>query len=148
MIGLFAGEGPQREELERLANAYGIRDRIVFLGAVDQEILSRIIPRCISVAPMPGMTLFESALGGSPTIAYDRDALISALVKDGDTGFLAEFEDYQTLGKRTLEVVRDADLREALSKRIRENALPYIDFEALYRREADAFDQMFATPAT
>jgi len=145
VIGLFAGEGPQREELERLATAYGIRDRIVFLGGVDQETLSHIIPRCISVAPMPGMTLFESALGGSPTIAYDRDALIAALVKDGDSGFLAEFEDYQTLGRRALEVVRDRALRDALGRRIRENALPYIDFDALYRREADAFDHMFAT---
>ena len=145
VVGVFAGEGPQRAELEELATSLGIRDRTFFLGAVDQQTLSEIIPRCISVAPMPGMTLFECALGGSPTISYNRDALIAALVRDGDTGFLVDFEDHVTLGKKTLELVRDRELRERLGARIREHALSYTDLDAVYSHEREAFDRMFAS---
>jgi glycosyltransferase involved in cell wall biosynthesis len=145
VIGLFVGEGPQRQELERLASAYGVADRVRFLGILDQETLSRVMPRCISVAPLPGMTLFESALAGSPTVAYNRDALIAALVIDGETGFLTDFADYQTLGKKTLELVRNPSLRARLGANIRENALPYVDLESLYRREREAFDEILAT---
>lgn len=145
VVGLFAGEGPQQEELERLVSLLDIRDRTFFLGALDQETLSQIIPRCISVAPMPGMTLFECALGGSPIVAYNRDALIADLVKDGDTGFLADFEDYETLGKKTLELVRDAELRERLGARIRKHAASYTDLDSLYRHEWEAFDEMFTS---
>lgn len=145
VIGVFAGEGPQRAALEDLATSLGVRDRTFFVGAVDQQTLSEIIPRCISVAPMPGMTLFECALGASPTISYNRDALIAALVRDGDTGFLVDFEDHVTLGKRTLELVRDRELRERLGARLREHALSYTDLDAVYRHEREAFDRMFAS---
>ena len=73
VVGIFAGDGPLRSDLEKMALDLGVGDRTFFLGVVDQQTLSEIIPRCITLSPLTGMALFECAMGGSPAIAYDRD---------------------------------------------------------------------------
>jgi len=143
-IGLFAGEGPLRPQLEEMATQMGIRDKIMFLGLVDQDTLAQIIPRCITLSPLTGMALFETSLGASPAVAYDRDSQVAALVKDGETGFLVDFLDYRTMGARAIELIEDADMRCRMAGAIRQCALDQADPDILYRHEAEAFDRMFA----
>ena len=72
-IGILAGEGPMRRELEELAATLGVKDRIFFTGQTTQEDLSEVIPNCVTVSPLTGLSLIECGLGGSPPVGYDRD---------------------------------------------------------------------------
>ncbi len=140
-IGILAGAGPMQEELEQLATSLGVRDRIQFIGQTTQEDLSEIIPHCITVSPLTGLSLIECGLGGSPPVGYDRDWQ-GEFIEDGVNGFLVPDHDYRAMADRLLKIVRDPDLRARLSKSIRERALRQMDADEVARLEKEAFDKI------
>ena len=143
VIGIMAGEGQQRNELQQMVNDYGLAQRIFFTGNLDQKTLSEIIPACITLSPLTGMALVECGLGGSPAVAYDRDWQPD-FVKSGVNGFIVPFRDATAMGKKALEILRNPVLHESLSRTMRQIALDYADKEKLFQREHEAFDKMFA----
>jgi len=140
-IGILAGDGPMRAELEELAAALGVRDRIFFTGQTTQEDLSEIIPHCITVSPLTGLSLIECGLGGSPPVGYDRDWQ-AEFVEEGVNGYLVPDHDYRAMGERLLRIVRDPRLRERLSKAIRQRASRQMDPDEVRRLEKEAFDKV------
>ncbi|MDQ4086655.1 MAG: glycosyltransferase [Pseudomonadota bacterium] len=142
-VGLVAGEGPMQPELEALAASLGARDRIHFLGQVDQATLSRIIPKCITLSPLTGMALIECGLGGSPLVAFDRDWQ-AEFVQDGLTGFVVPFRDHQAMAERALRLIEDPELRERMSRSSRQRALDFADRERINALEHAAYDELLA----
>ena len=140
-IGILAGTGPMLDELQQLATQLGIRDRIHFLGQTTQEDLSEIIPHCLTVSPLTGLSLIECGLGGSPPVGYDRDWQ-GEFIEDGINGFLVADHDYRAMADRVLRIVRDPALKARLSKAIRERALRQMDAETVRRLEKEAFDKI------
>ena len=61
--GLVAGSGPMRAELEALAESLGAGGHIHFIGHIDQQELSRLTVRCITLSPLTGMALLLHELG-------------------------------------------------------------------------------------
>jgi glycosyltransferase involved in cell wall biosynthesis len=146
VIGILAGDGPMRAELEELAASLGVSERIFFTGQTTQEDLSEIIPFCITVTPLTGLSLIECGLGGSPPVGYDRDWQ-PEFIEDGINGFIVPDHDYRAMAERLLRIVRDPDLKRRLSKAIRERALRQMDPDEVRRLEKEAFDKVLA-PAT
>ena len=140
-IGIIAGQGQLRGELEKLVDELGIRANIRFLGLVDHESLSIMIPHCITVSPLTGMAMFESAMGGSPIVAYEYDKLISTIVDHERSGFIVPLHDWQKMGEKLLAIVDDAELRNAMSRCIREIALNYTP-ERLFKHENEVYRQL------
>lgn len=140
-IGIIAGDGPLRGEMEALARELGVEDNIRFLGLVDHESLSIMNPHCITVSPLTGMAMFECAMAGSPMVAYEYDHLISTIVDDGRSGFIVPLRDWGKMGQRLLEIVENDDLRRSMSHEIREIALDYTP-ERLLRHEAETYDRL------
>ena len=143
-VGIFAGDGVLRSDMEKLAVELGISDRTFFPGVIDQQLLSEIIPRCITLSPLTGMALFECAMGGSPAIAYNRDSQVSALVQNGRTGFIVDFLDWQAMGERALEIAGDREMWLRMASETRAVALSYADLDILFANEQSAFERMFA----
>lgn len=141
VIGIFAGDGPMRAELEALAASLGVGDRVYFTGQATQEDLSEIIPHCITVSPLTGLSLIECGLGGSPPVGYDRDWQ-AEFIEDGVNGFIVPDHDYQAMAERLLRIVRNPDLRDRLSKAIRQRALRQMDPDEVRRLEKEAFDKV------
>jgi glycosyltransferase involved in cell wall biosynthesis len=142
VIGIIAGDGPMREELENLVYSLGLTENVIFIGHVDQEILSLIIPKCITLSPLSGMALIECGLGGSPVVAYNRDWQAD-FINDGINGFVVDFRDHEEMGRRALNILRDHDLRGYFSSKIRVDALAYSDLEKLQAHEHQVFEKMF-----
>lgn len=142
-VGIMAGEGRQRTELQQMVEEFGLADRFFFTGNLDQKTLSQIIPACITLSPLTGMALVECGLGGSPAVAFDRDWQPD-FIKDGVNGFIVGFKDYEEMGRKALAIIRDKNLRERLSQNMREIALAYADTEKLFAHEHEVFDKMFA----
>ncbi len=83
----IAGDGPAREELEELAVALGVAERVRFLGAVERERLPNLYASSDvfvfpSTSETQGLVLAEALAAGVPVIAADapqnRDVLGSS----------------------------------------------------------------------
>jgi glycosyltransferase involved in cell wall biosynthesis len=130
-----------RGELEKLADELGVSDRISLIGRTTQNDLSEIIPYCITVSPLTGLSLIECGLGGSPPVGYDRDWQ-PEFIEDGVNGFIVADHDWRAMADRLLRIVRDPALRGRLSKAIRERAMRQVDPDQVRRLEKDAFDKV------
>jgi glycosyltransferase involved in cell wall biosynthesis len=86
----YFGDGPARAGLEAAAGAWGVRDRVVFHGAVQrpQDALRRI-----DVLWMPstvegfGLVLIEAMASGVPVVAVARGGVLD-VVNGGENGLL------------------------------------------------------------
>ena len=142
-VGLLAGDGPMRPELERLIGEMGMGGQIHLIGQIDQVELSRIVPHCITVSPLTGMALIECALGGSPMVAFDRDWQ-AEFVEEGVNGFVVPFLDHQAMGERALKLIEDEELRSKMSAAARQRALAFADRDRLYAHEHAVYDRLLA----
>jgi glycosyltransferase involved in cell wall biosynthesis len=141
LVAIVAGDGPMRPELEALVASEGLTDRILFIGHVDQEVLSRVIPRCITVSPLTGMALVESGLGGSPAVAYDADWQ-AEFVEDGVNGYIVPMWDYRQMGEKALSLVRDEGLYARMSSAMREIARRRADRNEIAKLEREIFSRV------
>jgi glycosyltransferase involved in cell wall biosynthesis len=88
---VVAGEGPDRERLERLAS--GLNGRIEFTGRVDDEQLVDLYARCLAVYYAPvdedfGMVPFEAFLSGKPVVTTSDAGGPLEVVQDRETGLV------------------------------------------------------------
>lgn len=104
---LIVGDGPCREEYERLAQELGITDRTFFLGhQSDVDSLYRgagmlVLPSRTEGLPM---TLLEAMSFGVPVIGT-RVGGIPDLIRDGESGILVEPEDLIALKEAMLSML-------------------------------------------
>jgi len=145
---LLAGEGSDRDRLERLARELGIADRIRFLGLLDQDLLARLIPGCVALSPLTGMALAETSMGGCPAAAYDCDSSIADLVETGVTGWLLELGDWKGMGQAAHRLLSDPALYKRMSKAMRKRAENLTDEKVLYAHEHAAFDRLLGPDCT
>lgn len=96
------GFGPERDRLERTADALGLADRVVFLGRVsDAELVDAYRRASAFVLPATldergdteglGVVLLEAMAYGLPVLATARGGIVDVVV-DGETGLLVADE--------------------------------------------------------
>ncbi|MBD2578750.1 glycosyltransferase [Oscillatoria sp. FACHB-1406] len=99
---LFAGDGPQRRELENEAEALGMRDRVKFLGFLNQSQLPAAY-RAADLFVLPseyepfGMVVAEAMLCGCPAVVSDRVGARADLIIPDRTGFIYPCDDIEAL---------------------------------------------------
>ena len=110
---VFAGEGPLRPSLEARAADLGIRERVRFLGFVNQRGLPDVYAAAdVLVLPSEyepfGLVVNEAFACGRPAIVSDACGVAGDLVRDGETGFVVPVGDVHTFAQRlrTLAVDR------------------------------------------
>jgi L-malate glycosyltransferase len=97
---LLAGDGPLRDELERLADSLGIRQRVRFLGIrsdVPELLQASDVFLLTSICEAASLTLLEAMAAGLPVIVTDvggnpeivRDGTEGLLVPRGDSAAIA-----------------------------------------------------------
>ncbi len=118
----FAGEGPERTELEALAHELGVADRVRFLG--HRTDIAELLAAC-DVFVLP--SLYEgSSLAVLEAMAARRPVLSSAiggtdeLIEDGRDGLLVPPGDAEALAAAMRRLLGDAELREGIATRGRE----------------------------
>ncbi len=111
------------QELARLIDmtqALGISERVEFLGAKDQHLLS-VYYSAADVVIMPsdyesfGMVALEAMASGTPVIASEVGGL-AYLVRDGETGFLVPVREPDALADRIYRLVSDETLQQRLGQ--------------------------------
>lgn len=118
---LFAGDGPDRAEMEELAARLGVADYVIFAGFVDvAEVysfsdaavlssLSEGIPQSILQAMAAGVPVVATRVGGVPEI-----------VSHMKTGILVESLDHDALAEGIIKILGDRSLAASLSSRAKE----------------------------
>jgi glycosyltransferase involved in cell wall biosynthesis len=92
---VIAGDGPDRERLERLARERGLDGRAVFSGRVTDEELADLYARCLGVFYAPvdedfGMVPFEAFLSEKPVLTTTDAGGPLEVVSDRRTGLVVE----------------------------------------------------------
>ncbi len=87
----LVGEGPEREPLERLAAALGLRDRVRFLGRVADDEVVRQYRSCRAVVYIPtdedyGYAAVEGLTAGKPVLTATDSGGVLEFVRGDDKG--------------------------------------------------------------
>jgi glycosyltransferase involved in cell wall biosynthesis len=109
----FAGEGPERASLERLAARAGIRDRVHFEGyRPDPEAWFQRIDVLVRPSVTEGMPLgvLEAMAAGVPVVASDIPGNAS-LVRNCESGVLVPIGDHVALAQGLHRLSRDPEFR-------------------------------------
>jgi glycosyltransferase involved in cell wall biosynthesis len=125
----IAGDGPEMEALQSLAQELGINDRVFFLGWQSrQQILESYRQANAFLFPsrhegMPNAIL-EAMASGLPVIATCI-AGSEELVAEGETGYLTPAEDIEALQGALKKILSDSALRQQMGaasrRRVEEN---------------------------
>ena len=122
---MIVGDGAVKKDLEKMAEEFGIKDRVIFTGLVDRtEIVSLYQASDIFVfaskTETQGLVAVEAMAAGSPVVAV-RASGIEDIVKDGEDGFLTS-ESEEEFSESVLKITRDNDLRKKMSEKAKENS--------------------------
>lgn len=140
----LVGEGPERDDLERLASGLGLRDAVVFRGELTQEELRELYTEASVFALASVVTadgdrdgipnvLIEALAMGVPTVATATGG-IPELVEDEVTGLLAQPGDAQDLSERLERALYDEELRDRVRVAGRERVA--LEFDVSRNTEA------------
>jgi phosphatidyl-myo-inositol dimannoside synthase len=138
-----AGDGADRERLEKLAHRSGVADRVRFLGGVSDRDLpalynlasvyvgvSRISER-IGVEGF-GISLVEASACGLPVVAGNSGGIPDA-VRDGETGFLVSPEDPAALVAAIIRLLADPDAARRVGAAGRRAVETYYNWDRVVR---------------
>ncbi len=118
---VLVGDGPERENLEFLANEIGVSDLVSFKGFRDKEDVLRYLTEadCFifpSEYDVWGLVLIEALAAGLPCIASIKSGATVDLIQDGFNGFAVDFNNKGDLVKKILEVISNKVVIEQMSK--------------------------------
>lgn len=113
---LIAGDGPLREDLQIMAEATSVADRITFLGFVDDLQATMGAVDIVAFPTMPGfgegfgLVNLEAMAAARPVVGTRIDS-IPEIVEHGQTGYLVEPGDVDALAHALGRLADDAELR-------------------------------------
>jgi glycosyltransferase involved in cell wall biosynthesis len=116
---LIAGEGTEREALEKLGGKLGVSRDIIWLGAVAHDDIWALMNAADAFMITNDVTnrcnpLFEAAWAGLPVVSI-FDPSTADLLSDYKNALLADKEDTQSLGAKLVEICSN----DALAKQLR-----------------------------
>jgi len=107
---LIVGDGPQRSLLETLAAELGVKDRVEFLGEINQDEAAELY-RKSHIFLLPSVTAADGDQEGVPVVLMEAQATglpvistkhagIPEVVEDGKTGYLVGEKDTDALAEK------------------------------------------------
>ena len=143
---LIVGDGPQRDELQRLTAQLGIAQRTQFVGAVAHDEVPLWLNRLdVYAAPSRldsesfGVAVIEAGACGLPVVVSDAGGLPEVVV-DGETGLVVPRDDVPALQVALKRLVLDAGLRAQLGRQGR----AHVEREYEWGRCVDRMEQAYA----
>jgi glycosyltransferase involved in cell wall biosynthesis len=141
---IFAGDGPERPELERLVANAGFADNVHFAGVVTdvRYPLSLIgLHFTITVGAFGGVAAIESALAGVPSIALQASIDYQPDPQDWIWSSTSAIR----VGEAAIGLLRSPEERMALAARQRDYALTNHSIEGMERSYREVYHALMAS---
>ncbi len=138
---MLAGDGEERQNLEKYAEAKGISDNIHFLGYLDNiyGFINTIdINVLTSYTESFPYALLEGARMSKPSIASAVGG-IPKLIIDRETGFLFESGNSSQLAEKLDRMLNNPDMRNQLGNKLYEHAKTNYSVESLADRHMEIY---------
>ena len=125
---LVLGDGPQRRELEALADRLGLVDAVEFRGRLGRDAMEETLDRAwVQAVPSRwaepfGNVATEAMMRGTAVLA-SRTGGLAEIVLDGETGILVPAGAVEPLAEALRSIVTDRQLAERMGRRGRKRAL-------------------------
>lgn len=140
------GDGPERAALDSLATQLGIRDRVLFLGAVDDATRNGLYVACDLFVTLNreldgsdfegfGIVFLEAGLAEKAVVG-GRNGGVPDAIAHGHTGLLVDPEDAGESREAIRSLLTDAARRQAMGRAGRTRALESFSWDAATRRFA------------
>ncbi|MEK7109528.1 MAG: glycosyltransferase [Patescibacteria group bacterium] len=116
-----AGQGVEKNKLEKLAAKLGISEHVTFTGFVPDELLPSLYAAVdafviAGIAELQCIVAMEAMATGLPIIGA-RAVALPELVHDGENGYLFEPGDEQELSHKMAHLMSDGVLRKKMGQR-------------------------------
>lgn len=140
---VLLGDGPERQNLESLAQKLGVSNKVVFpgyrkdvsrfLAAMDIYVLPSLwegLPLGLIEAAFLGKAIIATEVGGNPEI-----------VSDGVTGFLVKHDDTKALAKKILLLAESPELRASLAVKAQQKVLEQFSVRRMVQQYEEVYNQ-------
>jgi glycosyltransferase involved in cell wall biosynthesis len=120
LLLVIAGEGPQRREIEELAQELGVRLRLTGdlpADKVADAYAAADVFVLLSTRETWGVVVNEAAASGLPLVLSDRVGAAYDLLREGENGFLVGAGDVDATGEAFKRLAADAGLRVRAGER-------------------------------
>ena len=145
LIGMIAGDGPEREYLVQIAADLGLSSHaLIFLGQRYD------VPQLLYQADFLVMTseqegfpnvLLEAMAAGLPVITTPAGKS-GAIVQNQTTGYVVPFDNVEALADRMTDLSKSVDLRKRLGENGRRRVEHLYSFDALAARLASLYQEI------
>jgi L-malate glycosyltransferase len=122
----IAGEGDEKENLERMVKNLGLEEKIEFLGRIAREETAPYYQEA-SIFVLPSLNegmsnaMLEALATGLPLVATDTGGT-KELVEDGENGFIIKMKDSDDIAEKIEKLFNDGGLRERMGAASRKKA--------------------------
>ena len=141
----IAGDGPERSELERLAQRLNLQSRVRFLGLrKDIPDLMRIVDAFVLSSAWEGMpnVVLEAAASGLPVVSTQVSG-VGDIVLAEKTGYLVPPGDPNALADAMLRLMHLPEpLRRQMGQRARKHVKEHFDLERIVDRWEDLYQRL------
>lgn len=147
---IIGGEGPMRTELEWLIKELNLEDNVILTGFIPAEKLPLYYALCdiyviSSIRDREGNTeglgvpVIEAMSYGKPVIGFDVGGP-KYTIRDGVNGFSVKERDWEDMGKKIVELLRDEKLRKEFGDSGREIYYEEYIWDKVIERYKEIFD--------
>jgi N-acetyl-alpha-D-glucosaminyl L-malate synthase BshA len=143
---LLIGDGPERENAEKLSQQLGIYDNILFLGK--QSSLAKFLSLAdILLLPSEtesfGLVALEALSCQVPVIAT-RVGGLPELIRDGESGYLFSIGDVEGMSRAALRLLQNDEKRKKMGKKGREIAQNHYAKDKIVSMYEDYYREVLA----
>ncbi len=142
---LIVGDGPQRGEMEALADSLSLRDAACFLGTRDDvpEVLSLINVLALSsyVEANP-VSILEAMAAEKPVVAT-RVGSVDKTVQDGRNGYLITPGSEEELAARLIELLRDRSRAATFGRAGRQHVVEHASVQRMVAGYEDMIEGIY-----
>jgi glycosyltransferase involved in cell wall biosynthesis len=142
----IVGDGPDRENLAKLAEELKVEESVEFLGFLesDEEVISKMKSSKVFVLPSTregfGITVLEANASGLPAVVVDaKKSAASGLIREGENGLLCD-PSAPSIASKVEELLRD-DLFKKMAGSSKESAREH-DWSEIARKVEEVYERL------
>ena len=141
---VIVGDGPTKNQIEKLAENLGVTDSLILCGNQNQEWIADILPRAsIIISPHMGRALTEAALAGVPIVAYDYDWQREVVINDV-TGYLVPHKDWLGMSDMAERLLKNNQSAKWMGQNARKKVFDMMNPNKLEKHEIAEYEKLLS----